>query len=86
MWKELGFDYEYVFWRSILAPKGTPQPIVDKMIQEVNKALTADVIKAAWAKNGSDIPSMSGGQMGTFVKSELGRWAKVVKDANIKID
>jgi tripartite-type tricarboxylate transporter receptor subunit TctC len=29
--KELGFDYEYVFWRSVLAPKGTPRPIVEKL-------------------------------------------------------
>src|SRR5690606_33121917 len=29
--KELGFDYEYVFWRGVLAPKDTPRPIVDKL-------------------------------------------------------
>jgi tripartite-type tricarboxylate transporter receptor subunit TctC len=29
--KELGFDYEYVFWRSVLAPKGTPRPVVEKL-------------------------------------------------------
>ncbi|MBX3552009.1 MAG: tripartite tricarboxylate transporter substrate binding protein [Pseudolabrys sp.] len=85
--KEAGLNnFEVATWYALWAPKGTPQPIVDRMIQEINKAFTADAIKAAWAKNGSDIPSMSGGQMGTFVKSEIGRWAKVVKDANIKID
>jgi tripartite-type tricarboxylate transporter receptor subunit TctC len=49
--KELGFDYEYVFWRAVLAPKGTPRPIVEKLAAAF-KSMSEDPdflkVVAAW--------------------------------------
>ena len=85
--KESGLDgYELSTWYALFAPKGTPQPIVDRMIRELRTALASAAIKEAWAKNGSDLPDVTGPAFATFVSSEVKRWGKVVADAGVKLD
>lgn len=76
--------YEVSTWYALFAPKGTPQPIVDRMIGEVRKALDSDTLKEAWAKNGSPTPTLAGAEFGKFVSSEVTRWRDVVQQAGIK--
>jgi tripartite-type tricarboxylate transporter receptor subunit TctC len=78
--------YEVSTWYAIWAPKGTPEDIVAKMADEIRKGLDADVIKEAWKKNGSPVPTLMRADFGKFVTSEVARWGKVVKDAGIKIE
>jgi tripartite-type tricarboxylate transporter receptor subunit TctC len=78
--------YEVSTWYAIWAPKGTPNEIVDQMTAEVKKAFEVDVIKEAWKKNGSPIPTLARAEFGKFVTEEVARWGKVVKDAGIKIE
>ena len=73
-------------WQAIWAPKGTPNEIVDQMTAEIKKAFEVDVIKEAWKKNGSPIPTLARAEFGKFVTEEVARWGKVVKDAGIKIE
>ncbi len=72
-------------WYAVWAIKGTPPEIVERMTQEIKKALATDQIKQHWAKNGSDVPNIYGADFAKFVTSEIARWGKVVKDANIKM-
>jgi tripartite-type tricarboxylate transporter receptor subunit TctC len=78
--------YEVSTWYAIWAPKGTPNEIVEQMAAEIRKALEVDVIKEAWKKNGSPIPTLARAEFGKFVTEEVARWGKVVKDAGIKIE
>jgi tripartite-type tricarboxylate transporter receptor subunit TctC len=78
--------FEVSTWYAIFAPKGTPADIVEQMTAELRKAFEAEAIKEAWKKNGSAIPSLWREEFGKFVSSEVARWGKVVKDANIKIE
>jgi len=78
--------FEVSTWYAIFAPKGTPADIVAQMTAEMRKAFEAEAIKEAWKKNGSAIPSLWGAEFGKFVSSEVVRWGRVVKDANIKIE
>lgn len=78
--------YEVSTWYALWAPKGTPAPIIDKMTAEVQKALNTPEVKAIWTSNGSDTPNLVKVQFGAFVTSEIARWNKVVKTANIKLD
>lgn len=85
--KEAGLTgFEVATWYAVWAPKNTPQPIVDRMTQEITKALQTPTLKSAWEKNGSSTPDVNGSKMAAFVKSEIARWAKVVREANIKIE
>ncbi len=85
--KEAGLEgYEVSTWYALWAPKGTPADVVSKMRAEIDKALKAPMITAAWEKNGSPIPTLSGDEFGKFVTSEVARWGKVVADAKVKLD
>ena len=79
-----GFEVStfYALW----APKGTPAEIVERMTKELQTALQTPSIKEAWARQGSDIPTLMGAEFGTFVSSEIARWATLVKSAGIKLD
>lgn len=78
--------YEVSTWYAVWAPKGTAIDIVDRMAGEIRKALDAEMVKEAWKKNGSPIPTLIRADFGKFVTSEVARWGKVVKDAGIKIE
>ncbi len=78
--------YEVSTWYALWAPKGTPQPIVDRMIREVQTALKAPAIRETWERNGSDMPDVTGKAFGEFVSAEVKRWGKVVADAGVRID
>ncbi len=78
--------YEVSTFYALWAPKGTPQDIVDRMTAEVRKALEVPAIKEAWARQGSDIPTLTGPAFGRFVSEEVARWGKVVKEAGVKLE
>jgi tripartite-type tricarboxylate transporter receptor subunit TctC len=78
--------FEVSTWYALWAPKGTPADVVARMTKEVTTALQNPAIQAAWAKNGSDVPNVTGAEFGAFVKSEIARWGKVVKDADVKLE
>jgi tripartite-type tricarboxylate transporter receptor subunit TctC len=78
--------YDVATWYALFAPKGTPQPIVDRMIKEVKAALATPSIKEAWERNGSDVPDVTGKAFGDYVASEVKRWGKVVADAGVKME
>jgi tripartite-type tricarboxylate transporter receptor subunit TctC len=84
---ELGIeDFEVTTWYAMWAIKGTPKEIVDRMYQEVVKALAQPDIKGIWEQQGAVAGGQTPAEFGKFVHSEVLRWRKVVKDANIRID
>ncbi|MCJ9710827.1 tripartite tricarboxylate transporter substrate binding protein, partial [Bordetella hinzii] len=85
--KEAGVpNYEVSTWYALWAPAGTPKEAVDRMTAEVVKALNQPKIKEIWLANGSATPNLTGAQFGAYVDSEIGRWAKVVKDSGVTLD
>ena len=78
--------YEVATWYALWAPAGTPKDIVAKMVTEVGKALATDQLKSIWAQQGAVIGAATPDEMAKFVASEIERWSKVAKSANIKID
>ncbi|MEO8506981.1 MAG: tripartite tricarboxylate transporter substrate binding protein [Betaproteobacteria bacterium] len=78
--------YEVTTWYALWAPAGTPVDIVNKLQQEVAKAMARQEIKDIWAAQGAGLGGNTPEQFGAFVKVEVVKWAKVAKDANIRID
>jgi tripartite-type tricarboxylate transporter receptor subunit TctC len=76
--------YEATIWLGIMAPKGTPQPIVDRLNAEINKVLSRPDIKEAWAKQGVEPLVMSPAEFDKYLRADVDKWAKVIKDAGIK--
>lgn len=79
-------DYVVSTWYSIHAPVGTPKPIVDKMIAEIQKALNTPKLKSIWEKNGSETPNLYGEAFGKQVQADVARWAVVVKKSGATLD
>src|SRR4029077_680426 len=78
--------YEATIWLGIMAPKGTPQAIVDKLNAEIRKAINAPGVKETWAKQGAVPMNMTPAEFGAYLEKDIVKWANVVKTANIKVD
>jgi tripartite-type tricarboxylate transporter receptor subunit TctC len=83
--KEQGIDVVAHAWWGILAPAGTPRPIVDRMVAELNKALKlADVNKMLTETQGMDVVALGPEATQKWIADNMARWGKVVKDNNIR--
>ncbi|MCU0804149.1 MAG: tripartite tricarboxylate transporter substrate binding protein [Burkholderiales bacterium] len=78
--------YEVQTWYALWAIKGTPAPIVERMQAEVAKALQDPQLREIWANQSATLGGWSQAQFSDFVKSEIAKWSKVVKDSGAKID
>jgi tripartite-type tricarboxylate transporter receptor subunit TctC len=79
--------YECYTWNVFLAPAGTPQPVVNKLNAAVNKALADPVVSSALEKAGIDpTPGSTPQSTGEFVKTELAKWAPIIKASGAHID
>src|SRR5262245_58402220 len=82
--KESGIDLVAHAWWGILAPAGTPRPIIDKLVAELNKAIKQpDVNKVLTETQGMDVVALSPEATQKFIADNMARWGKVVKDNNI---
>ncbi len=73
-------------WYAILAPRGTPQPIVARLNQEFRDALADPGIRDLLSKSGVDPEGSSPDELARYIRSEIVKWAKVIKAANVKLD
>jgi tripartite-type tricarboxylate transporter receptor subunit TctC len=71
-------------WSGVLAPAGTPQPIIDKLRSDVLAALRSPEFSGKLATMSADVPSMSAAQFGEFIGSETHRIAAMMKAAGLK--
>jgi len=78
--------YELESWQAIFAPANTPKPIVDRLYREISAIIKTPDIQARLEKLGMEPSGMAPEQFAGFQRSEIGKWAKVVKGADIRID
>jgi tripartite-type tricarboxylate transporter receptor subunit TctC len=78
--------YEHTGWFGIMAPTGTPQPIVDKLNAAIKTVIAKPEVKAMWEKQDNQTMSMTPKEFEAFLRAELEKWTKVVKAANIKLE
>jgi tripartite-type tricarboxylate transporter receptor subunit TctC len=78
--------YEFVTWHGILAPKGTPRPIVDLLNQNLKKVLTAPGEAKLWQERGLDVIASSPEEFAAHIEKEQKKWGKVIKERGIKAE
>ncbi|MGH8704321.1 MAG: tripartite tricarboxylate transporter substrate binding protein [Burkholderiales bacterium] len=78
--------YEATIWLGLMAPAGTPRPVLERLNAEVNKIINSAEIKEAWAKQGAVPMGMGIEQFERFLRDEIVKWANVVKVSGAKVD
>ena len=76
-------------WNGLFAPKGTPKPILDRLVEALDKALDDEGTRKRLLVLGSDIPDQArrGPQaLLSLVKSEIARWTPIIQAANVKVE
>jgi tripartite-type tricarboxylate transporter receptor subunit TctC len=71
--------YEATIWLGVMAPTGTPKPILDKLNSEIQKIVQRDDVKDAWAKQGAVSMVMSPAEFDKYLRADVEKWAQVVK-------
>jgi tripartite-type tricarboxylate transporter receptor subunit TctC len=77
--------YEATIWLGIMAPKGTPPEIVDRLNAEIAKIIAKPAMREAWAKQGAVPLTMSPAAFDAFLRRDIDKWAKVIQQAGIKV-
>jgi len=78
--------YEATIWLGIMAPKGTPRAVVDRLNAEIRKAVNAPELKAEWEKQGAVGMDMSPEDFDKYLRQDIEKWAKIVKISGAQQD
>ena len=79
-------DCEISEWNALIAPAGTPPAVIARLHTEIAKIMRAEEMKAKFADLGADAIGSTPDELAAFLRSEMKKWAEVVKAANIKVE
>lgn len=79
-------DFDVSIWIGAVAPRGTPDRVIDRLNKEIVKALRAPEVAARLRSEGYEIVGSTPDDMSAAIKQEAARWARVIKAAGIKAD
>ncbi len=83
--QESGVDFATEGWYGVVAPKGTPQPVIDTLHKALVQAMGSAEMKANMAKMAVETSATTPAEFGKFIRSENQRWGQVIKAAGIKM-
>ena len=83
---ESGLDYESLSWWGIVGPAHLPQPIVDKVATSIARIMRMDDVKEFVAGQGAEVTTSTPQEFADLVKRDNALYAKIVKDANIRVE
>ena len=78
--------YETTIWLGVMAPKGTPAPIVAKLNAEIGKIVARQDVRDDWAKQGAVPMAMTPAEFARFLEQDIVKWERVVKISGAKPD
>jgi tripartite-type tricarboxylate transporter receptor subunit TctC len=84
---EQGFSgFDDLTWTAFFAPAGTPTDLVNRINSEVNRALSAPDVRERLQQLGLDWQGNTSGEFAEFLREEVQKWARAVKDSGAKVD
>jgi tripartite-type tricarboxylate transporter receptor subunit TctC len=78
--------FETGSWQGVVAPAGTPREIVDKLNTEIRRILAMPDVKERLTAQGTEVRAGTPESLGAFMRAEIARWAKVVKQVGLTIE
>ena len=79
-------DFDIALWQGFFAPRGTPKEVVARLNTELNRIIQEPDVKAKFVDGGAEVTPMSVDQFEAFVKTEVRKFAAIIKDAGIKAE
>jgi tripartite-type tricarboxylate transporter receptor subunit TctC len=79
-------EMEFATWYAIMAPAGIPKDIVNRLNQEISTALDSAEMKQSFATQGAEPTKFQPEELGAFVKSQIARYAKMIKELAIRAE
>jgi tripartite-type tricarboxylate transporter receptor subunit TctC len=77
--------FEAYEWNGVFVPHGTPQEIVGRLNGAVSEAIASDDVKQRFEQLNIETRPTTPAEFGVFIKEQMERWGKIVKDAHIKL-
>jgi tripartite-type tricarboxylate transporter receptor subunit TctC len=78
--------YVVIQWNGVIAPRGTPKAIIAKLNAAMNKAIAAPDVQKILLATGAEPEGGTPEACGAFIKGDIAKWAKVVRDSHMKVD
>jgi tripartite-type tricarboxylate transporter receptor subunit TctC len=78
--------YEATIWLGLMAPKGTPKAVIDKLNETLNVALRQPELKQQWSRQGATPMVMTPQAFDKYLQDDIAKWATVIKSAGIQMD
>ena len=78
--------YEATIWLGLMAPKGTPKAVVDKLNEAVSRIVNQPEVRQLWAKQGATPMVMNPEAFDKYLREDIAKWSRVIKSAGIKAD
>jgi len=78
--------YDFAIWFGMFAPAGTPQPVITRVNQVIVGALAQPEVRAQLARTGVDAESSTPQHLGSHLRAEIAKWAKVIKAAGVPLN
>jgi len=79
-------EFDVTTWYGVLAPAGTPRPIVTRLNQEIARIMHSEELKVPLAASGTDPLTDTPEEFAAYIKQEIAKWGDVVRKANLKAD
>ncbi len=79
-------DFEAVAWQSIVAPAGTPAPVVERLSQEIAKVIAQPALRQKLENDGFEPGSSTPAQLAAYIRSESERWGQVIRASGATVD
>lgn len=78
--------YESLAWFGLIAPAKTPPEVINRLATDAQRAIAAPAVRERLAAFGADPVGSSPAEFGSFMRSEIAKYAKIIRDANVRID
>jgi tripartite-type tricarboxylate transporter receptor subunit TctC len=78
--------FDATAWYSIVVPAGTPKAIISRLHTELVKILKSPDIRERLISEGADVETSTPEELAAFVRAEIQKWSKAVKDSGTKLD
>jgi tripartite-type tricarboxylate transporter receptor subunit TctC len=79
-------NYEATIWLGVLAPKGTPQAVVDRLNEAITRIVSQPAVQQEWARQGATAMTMTPANFDKYIQDDIAKWAKLIKSAQIKAE